>query len=136
MQQTRITLTGFVTLLAITFALVTPHASAQPRATTVKISGIISEPPAEGRARATWNLRANGTEVKLFVTRLEILAGGPTDAEIFRQLRVNRGLIVATGEAPAMSIIEETAAGKAITIQGTLRWAETPAVLLVSTATN
>lgn len=128
------TLLAALFAVAFLFVAVPEHADAQPKAITVKIQGQVGEPPDEGRPRATWRLRVNGNEVKLYVSKLEILAGATTDVEIFRQLKVNRGLVVVSGEAPAVATLEGAKNGQRVTIQGTMRWADTPAILLVSTA--
>ncbi len=121
-------------LAAVAGAMTTapPSAFAQPKAVTVKINGTVGEAPDEGRPRATWHLRVNREDVKLYVTKLEILAGATTDAEIIRQLRVNRAAILTEGEADAMKKLGASPPGTAVTIQGTMRWTSTPPVLLVS----
>lgn len=123
--------------LALGFTLTTgiaETASAQPKAITVKIEGRIGEAPEEGRPRATWHLRVNRKDVKLYVTKLEILAGATTEAEVIRQLRVNRAAIVTSGGEGALKTLEDAAEGSNATIQGTMRWTDTPPILLVSTA--
>lgn len=76
----------------------------------------------------------NGSEVKLFVTKLDVLAGATTDAEVLRHLRVNRAAILTSGDKAGIDAIENAPAGKPFRIQGTMRWAETPPILMVSTA--
>jgi hypothetical protein len=121
-------------LLAFALVLWSQPAVAQPQAITVKISGTVGEAPSEGRPRAKWHLRVNQKEVKLFVTKLEILAGSATNAEVIRQLKVNRAAILTEGGADALKTIESNPPGKPLTIQGTMRWAVTPPLLFVSTA--
>lgn len=116
--------------LAVLVALTTT-ASAQVRATTVRIEGTTVESTGDARPRARWHLRVNRKEVLLFVAKLTVLSGATTDAEILRHLKANRAAIVVTGPAAAL----ETLGGpkpKSVTISGTLRWADTPPLLLVS----
>ncbi len=109
-------------------------AAAQPRTTTVRITATVDEAPSVDRARATWRLRVHREDVTLFVSQLQILAGATTDAEIFRQLRANRAAIVTSGQAAGLKVLTEARKGAAVRITGTLRWTETPPVLMVSTA--
>lgn len=127
---------ALVWMLAAAFLVTAVPApvAAQPRAVTVKIIGTVDEAPSEGRARAMWRLNVSGKTIDLHVTKLELLAGGPTPADIFRHLRVNRGVITVSGEPAGLKTVTDATKGQTLTIQGTMRWAETPAILLVSTA--
>lgn len=126
-----------IVLVALVLATAAHRAaSAQPIPITVKIHGTVEAPPSEDRPRATWRLRIDGEETTLFVTRLDVLAGSVTNGAVIRQLRLSRGLLIVQGRKPTLQTIRATPDGGDITIQGTMRWADIPATLLVSTATR
>lgn len=131
------TFVAFAAFLALVVSVVwaaPSHVFAQPRAITVKIDGRIGKAPDEGRARARWHLRVDRKDIELYVTKLEILAGATTNAEVIRHLKANRAAILTSGGADALKTIADAPEGANAVIQGTMRWAETPPILLVSTA--
>ena len=119
-------------VLAIAVCLA-PATEAQIRPITVKLMGTAYEAPTEGRPRAKWHLRVNRKEVPFFLTKLVVLAGSTTQIEIINRLKLSRGAIVVNGPKPALETLETAAPGTPLEIQGTLRWTDTPAILLVST---
>lgn len=117
----------------IVLAASTP-ALAQPKAITVRVEGRVGKAPDEGRPRARWHLRVDRKDVELYVTNLEILAGSMTPAQVIRQLKANRAAILTSGGEAALRAIRDAPEGANAVIQGTMRWTETPPILLVSTA--
>lgn len=128
----RCLLSALFAMLAVV-ACLAPTTEAQIRPITVQLIGTAYEAPAEGRPRAKWHLRVNRKEVPFFLTKLVVLAGSTTAIEIINRLKLSRGAIVANGPKPALETLETATPGTPLQIQGTLRWTDTPAILLVST---